>query len=92
VGKRLDKSLWKRNNKYYYNKPYLFERSRYGASIQNRAERRKETNLASNHRLGYLTMLLSLVVVPTQAKSSFHPLGEKTESRGYRNKQYPQEF
>jgi hypothetical protein len=46
----------------------------------------------SNHRLGYLTMVLSLVVIPTQAKQNFHPLGEKGKSRGYRNKQHPQEF
>jgi hypothetical protein len=30
--------------------------------------------------------------MPIQAKSNFHPLGEKTESREPRNKKHPQGF
>jgi hypothetical protein len=30
--------------------------------------------------------------MPIQAKSNFHPLGEKAESRKSRNKEYPQGF
>jgi hypothetical protein len=37
-------------------------------------------------------MRLSLVVIPTQAKYNFHPLGEKAKSRESRNKEHPQEF
>jgi hypothetical protein len=32
------------------------------------------------------------ITTPIQAKLSFHPMGEKAESRELRNKEYPQEF
>jgi hypothetical protein len=37
-------------------------------------------------------MVLNPVIIPIQAKSIFHPMGEKAESSESRNKRHPQEF
>jgi hypothetical protein len=37
-------------------------------------------------------MALNPVIMPIQAKTIFHPMGEGAESRESRNMQHPQEF
>jgi hypothetical protein len=45
-----------------------------------------------NPQVGRLIMALNPVIMPIQAKTIFHPLGEGAESRESRNMQHPQEF
>jgi hypothetical protein len=45
-----------------------------------------------NPQVGHMIMALNPVIMPIQAKSNFHPMGEKAESRESRNKRHPQEF
>jgi hypothetical protein len=48
--------------------------------------------LCPNPQVGHLIMALNLVIMPIQAKSNFHPMGEEAELCQYRNTQHPQEF
>jgi hypothetical protein len=45
-----------------------------------------------NPQVGYLETVLNPVIMPIQAKSNFHPMGEKAELSESRNIHHPQEF